>query len=179
MLIATDVAARGIHIKRLKHVINYDFPSNLEQYCHRVGRAGRDNINKNNNFGSSNSSATTEMEAAAPVAGAATDATPTTATMAEAPDSSSSTDADTAASPSKPTAAAAAAKPTREWSGYAYSFFTRNMAPLANDLISILEKCNQVVEPNLLQLATDFKSGLLDSCDAFGDENGEDGEGDH
>lgn len=38
---ATDVAARGIHIKRLKYVVNYDFPNNLEQYCHRVGRAGR------------------------------------------------------------------------------------------------------------------------------------------
>lgn len=40
-LCATDVAARGIHIKRLKYVINYDFPSTLEQYCHRVGRTGR------------------------------------------------------------------------------------------------------------------------------------------
>jgi superfamily II DNA/RNA helicase len=35
------VAARGIHIKRLKHVINYDFPISLDQYCHRVGRTGR------------------------------------------------------------------------------------------------------------------------------------------
>lgn len=41
VLIATDVAARGIHINRLKYVINYDFPLNLEQYCHRVGRTGR------------------------------------------------------------------------------------------------------------------------------------------
>lgn len=40
-LLATDVAARGIHIKRLKYVVNYDFPSNIEQYCHRVGRTGR------------------------------------------------------------------------------------------------------------------------------------------
>lgn len=40
-MICTDVAARGIHIKRLKYVVNYDFPNNLEQYCHRVGRAGR------------------------------------------------------------------------------------------------------------------------------------------
>lgn len=30
-LLATDVAARGIHIKRLKYIVNYDFPSNLEQ----------------------------------------------------------------------------------------------------------------------------------------------------
>jgi superfamily II DNA/RNA helicase len=41
VLIATDVAARGIHVKQLKYVVNYDFPSNLEQYCHRVGRTGR------------------------------------------------------------------------------------------------------------------------------------------
>ena len=41
ILLATDVAARGIHIKKLQHVVNYDFPSNLEQYCHRVGRTGR------------------------------------------------------------------------------------------------------------------------------------------
>lgn len=40
-LCSTDVAARGIHIKRLKYVVNYDFPTNLEQYCHRVGRTGR------------------------------------------------------------------------------------------------------------------------------------------
>ncbi len=41
ILLATDVAARGLHIKKLQHVVNYDFPSNLEQYCHRVGRTGR------------------------------------------------------------------------------------------------------------------------------------------
>ena len=41
ILIATDVAARGIHIKRLRYVVNYDFPTNIEQYCHRVGRTGR------------------------------------------------------------------------------------------------------------------------------------------
>lgn len=41
ILCATDVAARGLHIKRLQYVVNYDFPSSLEQYCHRVGRTGR------------------------------------------------------------------------------------------------------------------------------------------
>jgi ATP-dependent RNA helicase DDX5/DBP2 len=41
IIVCTDVAARGIHIKRLKHVVNYDFPSNIEQYCHRIGRVGR------------------------------------------------------------------------------------------------------------------------------------------
>lgn len=40
-LVATDVASRGLHIKRLKYVVQYDFPSSLEAYCHRVGRAGR------------------------------------------------------------------------------------------------------------------------------------------
>jgi ATP-dependent RNA helicase DDX5/DBP2 len=43
ILVATDVAARGIHIKRLRYVVNYDFPSNIEQYCHRIGRTGRMN----------------------------------------------------------------------------------------------------------------------------------------
>jgi ATP-dependent RNA helicase DDX5/DBP2 len=41
ILAATDVAARGLHIKRLKYVVNYDFPGNLEQYVHRIGRVGR------------------------------------------------------------------------------------------------------------------------------------------
>lgn len=41
ILVSTDVAARGIHINRLQYVVNYDFPLNLEQYCHRVGRTGR------------------------------------------------------------------------------------------------------------------------------------------
>lgn len=41
IILATDVAARGIHIKRLKYVVNYDFPGNIEQYCHRIGRCGR------------------------------------------------------------------------------------------------------------------------------------------
>jgi ATP-dependent RNA helicase DDX5/DBP2 len=40
-LLATDVAARGIHIKNIQYVVNYDFPGTLEQYCHRIGRAGR------------------------------------------------------------------------------------------------------------------------------------------
>ena len=40
-MVSTDVAARGLHINRLQYVVNYDFPLNLEQYCHRVGRTGR------------------------------------------------------------------------------------------------------------------------------------------
>ena len=41
ILVATDVAARGLHIPTLRHVVNYDFPPNLETYVHRIGRAGR------------------------------------------------------------------------------------------------------------------------------------------
>lgn len=41
LAVATDVAGRGIHIQGLEHVVNYDFPPNLEQYQHRVGRTGR------------------------------------------------------------------------------------------------------------------------------------------
>jgi ATP-dependent RNA helicase DeaD len=40
-LVATDVAARGIDISHLTHVINYDFPESPEQYVHRTGRTGR------------------------------------------------------------------------------------------------------------------------------------------
>lgn len=41
ILVATDVAARGIDIKKLMWVVNYDMPGNLEQYVHRIGRVGR------------------------------------------------------------------------------------------------------------------------------------------
>ena len=41
LLVATDVAARGLDIKDIKMVINFDFPSNLEDYVHRIGRCGR------------------------------------------------------------------------------------------------------------------------------------------
>jgi len=88
VLCATDVASRGIHIKRLKYVVNYDFPGSLELYCHRVGRTGR-----------------------------------------------------------------------QEAEGDAYSLLTRNMAPLAEDLITLLENCNQVVEPNLIALRDDYMGG--------------------
>jgi ATP-dependent RNA helicase DeaD len=40
-LIATDVAARGIDIENISHVINYDFPQENESYVHRTGRTGR------------------------------------------------------------------------------------------------------------------------------------------
>lgn len=41
VLIATDVAARGLDVKSLSHVINYDMPQVAEDYVHRIGRTGR------------------------------------------------------------------------------------------------------------------------------------------
>ena len=41
LLIATDIASRGIDIKELRHVINYDVPNEPESYVHRIGRSGR------------------------------------------------------------------------------------------------------------------------------------------
>jgi ATP-dependent RNA helicase DeaD len=41
LLIATDVAARGLDIEHLSHVINYDVPSSVDAYVHRIGRVGR------------------------------------------------------------------------------------------------------------------------------------------
>jgi superfamily II DNA/RNA helicase len=93
ILLATDIAARGIHVDNIQFVINYDFPSNLENYVHRCGRAGR---------GGSLSTSTANSEAA-----------------------------------------------TR---GTVYSFFTRNLAPLAPDLMALLEANNQWIDPNLVLL---------------------------
>jgi superfamily II DNA/RNA helicase len=93
ILLATDIAARGIHVDNIQFVINYDFPSNLENYVHRCGRAGR---------GGSLSISTANSEAA-----------------------------------------------TR---GTVYSFFTRNLAPLAPDLMALLEANNQWIDPNLVLL---------------------------
>ena len=41
VLIATDVAARGLDIPDVSHVINYDIPESAEAYVHRIGRTGR------------------------------------------------------------------------------------------------------------------------------------------
>ena len=41
ILVATDVAGRGIHVDGVSHVFNYDLPEELEDYVHRIGRTGR------------------------------------------------------------------------------------------------------------------------------------------
>eukprot|EP00536_Pseudo-nitzschia_multiseries_P016400 jgi/Psemu1/221226/e_gw1.1102.29.1 len=94
ILLATDVAARGIHIKNVEYIINYDFPGSLEQYVHRCGRAGRKNS-------------------------------------------------------SSPTV---------------YSFFNRELAPMAKDVVELLRSCNAWVDPNLIALLpADAKQDTGDS----------------
>jgi ATP-dependent RNA helicase RhlB len=41
ILIATDVASRGIHVDDITHVVNYDLPQDPEDYVHRIGRTAR------------------------------------------------------------------------------------------------------------------------------------------
>lgn len=41
VLVATDIAARGIDVDGISHVVNYDFPAHAEDYVHRIGRTGR------------------------------------------------------------------------------------------------------------------------------------------
>jgi ATP-dependent RNA helicase DDX3X len=41
ILVATDVASRGLDISNVKHVINYDLPHDIDDYVHRIGRTGR------------------------------------------------------------------------------------------------------------------------------------------
>jgi ATP-dependent RNA helicase RhlE len=41
VLVATDVASRGIHVDDIAHVVNYDLPQEAENFIHRVGRTGR------------------------------------------------------------------------------------------------------------------------------------------
>jgi ATP-dependent RNA helicase RhlE len=45
ILVATDIASRGIDVLRISHVINYDMPESTDDYIHRIGRTGR--VNKN------------------------------------------------------------------------------------------------------------------------------------
>ena len=41
IVVATDVAARGLDVERISHVINFDIPHDTESYIHRIGRTGR------------------------------------------------------------------------------------------------------------------------------------------
>lgn len=41
ILVATSVASRGLDIKDVKHIINFDLPTDVEDYVHRIGRTGR------------------------------------------------------------------------------------------------------------------------------------------
>ena len=81
MLVATDVAGRGIDVKGLPYVVNYDFPASLKVYAHRIGRTGR-----------------------------------------------------------------------QDQPGTAFSFFTRNLSPMAHDLRELLLACKQTVDPYLAEL---------------------------
>ena len=41
LMVATDVAARGLDVKDITHVVNVDFPGTIDDYVHRIGRTGR------------------------------------------------------------------------------------------------------------------------------------------
>merc|ERR1711953_1574081 len=88
ILVATDVASRGLDVKDIEYVINYDFPAQIEDYIHRVGRTGR--------------------------AGA---------------------------------------------TGSAYTFFTRDKAKMAKDLIAVLREASQIVPEELERLAGEETGG--------------------
>ena len=51
ILIATSVAARGLDIPGVEHVVNYDLPKEIDEYVHRIGRTGRcGNLGKATSF---------------------------------------------------------------------------------------------------------------------------------
>ena len=57
--------------------------------------------------------------------------------------------------------------------GFSYSLLTRNMAPLARGLISLLSACEQKLEPNLLKLADDFEAGDVEYEDEEDNDGGD------
>lgn len=46
ILVATDVASRGLDVQGVRHVINYDMPSDIDGYVHRIGRTGTSDLNE-------------------------------------------------------------------------------------------------------------------------------------
>ena len=101
-LLATDIAARGIHINNVAYVVNYDFPGSLEQYIHRCGRAGRSSLSQSKNDHNIKS----KMPSAC-----------------------------------------------------IYSFFSREFAPMAPDMLELLRQSNsEYIDPNLIQMAEEETS---------------------
>ncbi|XP_059472626.1 uncharacterized protein LOC132194987 [Neocloeon triangulifer] len=89
ILVATDVAARGLDVEDVKFVINFDYPNSSEDYIHRIGRTGRS-----------------------------------------------------------------------QRSGTAYAFFTANNARQARDLLSVLREANQVINPQLAEMAAQQRNNF-------------------
>lgn len=104
ILLATDIAARGMHVNNLEYVINYDFPESLEQYVHRCGRAGRTQKNGKHS------------------------------------------------------------------SGTVYSFFTRDLAPMAKDVVELLRATDSFLDPNLIELVVSTSAALAQKDEEPGEE---------
>lgn len=120
ILLSTDIAGRGIHINNVEYIINYDFPSSLEQYVHRCGRAGR---TKKKSFNQGESSTNADISKDGKEANQSSSSTFLNATV--------------------------------------YSFFNRELAPMAKDLIQLLHFCNAWIDPNLISLVpADQKESL-------------------
>jgi ATP-dependent RNA helicase DDX5/DBP2 len=111
ILLATDIAARGIHCNNIEYIINYDFPSSLEQYVHRCGRAGRNQqVHGNDGNGSDGNAKSTQ-------------------------------------------------------SSTVYSFFHRELAPMAKDVVDLLTKCKSWIDPNLLALVPGSEQSMEEDAE--------------
>ncbi|GAB4823853.1 hypothetical protein N2152v2_010899 [Parachlorella kessleri] len=170
VLVATDVAARGLHIRGLPYVVNYDFPPNLEQYIHRAGRTGRLAADGH-----------AFRQACSPsLAGSHAGAVGRLPGGGTPPDKAAWPEGLPAAcTPNELAAMLLAAGPSARWrrlaspaepavlrrartsplpaSAWGCSFFTREMAPLAEPLLGLLRQHDQAVDPNLLKLAQAYQ----------------------